>query len=201
VPTGKEQNVPGDFPHSAYDAVRARADLLGCVASRATVREQVPPRALRPNVDTTAAFILAIIPLDEVRIYIGDGAKPSQFTSLARPLEWASEHSYESQSFETLSESSRRMFATLSEGEVREPSVLARQTPGGFTVARQINYGKFVCHLVLFPTSGFSPNSVRQFPEPTPEDFQKIDKRKSLTVSLLRYAIVREPTTAPIARH
>ena len=90
VPTGKEQNVPGDFPHSAYDAVRARADLLGCLASRATVREQVPPRALRPNVDTTAAFILAIIPLDEVRIYIGDGAKPSQFASLARPLEWYS---------------------------------------------------------------------------------------------------------------
>jgi len=104
---------------------------------------------------------------------MGDGAKPSQFASLARSLERAREHSCESQSLETFSESPRHVFAMLSEGEVGESSVLARQTPGGFTVPRQINYGKFVFHRVLFPTSGVATRSVRQFPEATPEDLQK----------------------------
>jgi len=51
--------------------------LLRRFASGAAVAEQVPSRALRADFGTPATFIFAIVPLDEVRLDLGDRANPA----------------------------------------------------------------------------------------------------------------------------
>ncbi len=105
MPARESKYIPRNGTQSANDAVRTGADLQRCLASGAAVAEQVPVRSLRADFCTTAAFIFAIVPLDEVSVDLGHGAKPRQFASLARALQWTGEHLCESQPLETFTES------------------------------------------------------------------------------------------------
>ena len=63
---------------------------------------------------------------------------------------WAGEHSCESQPLEAFAESASSLFALLGEREVGKPGMLARQSPGGLPVSRQIDDGKLVLHHIIY---------------------------------------------------
>ena len=164
MPACENQYVSRNRTQSANDAVRTGADLLRRFAFGAAVAEQVPVRALRADFGAPAALVFAIVPLDEVRVDLGHGAKPGQLACLACALQWTGEYFCESQPLETFTESPSRALALLGEWEVSQPSMLARQGPSGFTVSRQIDYGKIVFQCVISLTPEFSAAAARCCP-------------------------------------
>jgi len=58
------------------------ATCSGEFAPWAAVAEQVPVRAFGKDVSRVAAFVLAVVPFDQVTINLGYGSEPSE---LARP--------------------------------------------------------------------------------------------------------------------
>jgi len=82
VATREEQNVAGDPAHSLHYAVFPRSNVFWRFAPWAAVAEQVPVRAFGKDVSRVAAFVLAVVPFDQVTINLGYGSEPSE---LARP--------------------------------------------------------------------------------------------------------------------
>jgi hypothetical protein len=68
VSTCEEQHIAIHRAHPIDDAVRPACHLLRCFASGTTVTEKLPPRPFFTDFRPGSALILAIIPLDEVRV-------------------------------------------------------------------------------------------------------------------------------------
>src|SRR5689334_11834656 len=66
MPAREQHGVSRNAADSLHDPVRARADLLGRLAAGTAVTEQFPPWAFSHNVGGSPAFILAVIPLDQI---------------------------------------------------------------------------------------------------------------------------------------
>jgi hypothetical protein len=64
---GEERDLALHGPKTSNKSVGAVRDLSGTFASGATVSKDIPIRSLLAYVDATPAFIIAIIPLGEVR--------------------------------------------------------------------------------------------------------------------------------------
>jgi hypothetical protein len=122
-------NTSRNRANPANDAVRTGADLLRRFASGAAIAEQVPVEAFRADFGTAATFIFAVVPLDQVRVDLGHGAKPRQFACPACALQWTGEHVCESQPLEMFAESPSCALAMFGEWEVDKPGMLPRQSP------------------------------------------------------------------------
>jgi hypothetical protein len=118
MPACENQYVSWSRTQSANDAVRTGADLLRRFAFRAAVAEQVPVRALRADFGAPAAFIFAIVLLDEVTVDLCHGAKTCQFACLTCTLQWTGEYLCESQPLEPFTESLSGTLAMFGEWEV-----------------------------------------------------------------------------------
>src|SRR6516165_1019307 len=75
MPARKNQNVTFDRTHPAHDAVGSRADLARRLSSGTAITEELPVRTLCMDFRRAAAFILAIVPLDQVEIDFGRTGK------------------------------------------------------------------------------------------------------------------------------
>src|SRR5271163_854890 len=104
MPARKNQHVASDRAHPAHDTVGPRPDLARRLSSGATVTEELPVRALRMDLSRAAAFILAIVPLDQVGIDLGRTAKSGQLAGAGRALQGAGEDLGKSQSTQPLAE-------------------------------------------------------------------------------------------------
>src|SRR5262249_18448522 len=71
------------------DAVRARRDLVRRLAARTAVAEQVPVGPLGVDLDGAAALVGAVVPLEEVRLALGDGAEAGELAGAGGALERA----------------------------------------------------------------------------------------------------------------
>src|ERR1700722_18027405 len=76
---GKEQDVTGDSAEPLDDAIGASAHLGGGFAAGAAVAEEVPAGVHRQDFGDRVAVVLAVVPLDEVGVHLGDGAEASEF--------------------------------------------------------------------------------------------------------------------------
>jgi hypothetical protein len=146
MPARKKQHVSRNRAHSGDNSVCAFTDLLGHFPSGRAVPKQVPIRALGADFDTSEAFILAIIPFDEIGIDFSNGPKPGQLACPARASQRTREHLHENQSLEASAEPPGGLLALDREWEVGESSVLASQGPSSFAVPSQINHGEFLTH-------------------------------------------------------
>src|SRR5262245_46328942 len=100
--TGKKQNVLRRRAQSTRHAVGSRGDLLRRFASRATVKEQAPIRPFSANFGRGAAFVFAVVPLDEVGIYFRHRPEAGQFTSPPGATQRAGKYLCERQPFQPL---------------------------------------------------------------------------------------------------
>src|SRR5271169_1393213 len=146
MPARKNQHVTFDRTHPAHDAVGPRANLARRLSSGTAVTEELPVRALCMDFSRSAAFILAIVPLDQVGIDLGRTAKPGQLAGSSRALQGTGEDSGKSQSAQPLAEGAGIAFAAFGQGQVGPAGMLPGEAPGGLTVPRQVYNRKNFAH-------------------------------------------------------
>ena len=125
MPAGEEQNVSLNRTHAIYNPIGAGTDLLRGFASRTTVAKQIPSWAFGADIGAPASFILAIVPFNKIRIYLGHGAKSGEFARSARTLQRTREHLFELQPFKTVRQSPGDLLSVRGEWEIGKSGVLA----------------------------------------------------------------------------
>src|SRR6266851_1892937 len=145
----KYQDIAADGAHAADDAIGPCPDLVRSFPARATVAEQLPVRALREDLGGAAAFILAIVPLRQIRIEFGYGSEPRKLASLDRALQGAGEDLGKGQPAQPLPEGPGVVFSALGQGQIGSAGMLARQAPRGLAVPGQIDDRKRFSHDLL----------------------------------------------------
>jgi len=149
MPAGKEEYGAVDGARPVQDVVRSRSDVIHRLSPRRSVTEDIPAGTSRQDVFGGQAFIVAVIPFDQVAIDFRPLSETGQFACVASALQGAGKDAREFQSFEPFSQAARVTFAPLCEWQVSEPCVLSAQRPRGFAVA-----GKVDC---LMRSQWFSP--------------------------------------------
>src|SRR5262249_60485952 len=138
-PAGKEQNIPPDGPHSAYHAVGPDTNLFRGFPSRTTIAEQLPVRALGVDFTGTAAFVISVIPFQQVAINLGNAAEAGEFACPGRAHQGTGEYPDESQAAQPLPKTAGVALATLGQRQIGESRMLARQAPGSLAMPCQVN--------------------------------------------------------------
>ena len=151
------RTLPFDGADAAHDAVGAGGDLLGRFAAGAAVAKQLPIGILLMDFGGAEAFVLAVVPFDEIGIDDGDRFEAADFASICGADEGAGENFDEFERLEGRAEFAGVLLATLGEVQVGEAGVLAGEAPGGLGVPGEIDDWKRLAHF-LVP----SPSSSRR---------------------------------------
>src|SRR6266404_6728648 len=159
----KHQDVTLDGPYTIDDTVGARAHLVRGLASGTAVAEQIPIRALLQDLDSAAAFILAIVPFDQIRIGFGLLADTSQLASPDGALQRAGEDLCKAQPAQPRPERPGIGFAALGQRQIGSPGMLTRQAPGGLAMPGQIDDRKRFSHDLLQPCQPISRPGTRRY--------------------------------------
>ena len=107
-----------------------------------TIAEQLPIGALFENVGGGSAFVLAVVPFDELRNHFGHSAEASQLAGSQRALQRAGKHLRENQFFESIAQTAGIALAILGQRQIGQSGMLATDAPRGFAVASQIGAGQ-----------------------------------------------------------
>src|SRR4051812_40381625 len=94
------------------------------------------------NLGAGLPLIVAVVPLNQIRIDLCDLAESGQLASLAGALQRAAEHCVEGQAVEAFTQPSRIAFAALGERDISEAGVLTADGPRRFAMPGQIDSGK-----------------------------------------------------------
>jgi hypothetical protein len=77
---GKEQNIPREGTDAFHYAIGPGRDLLRRFSAGTTIAEEFPSGAFREYVNGQTAFVLAVVPFDQIAIDLGGGSKASELT-------------------------------------------------------------------------------------------------------------------------
>src|SRR5262249_6283581 len=121
-------------------------DLRGGLAAGAAVAEEVPIRALGVDVLARAALVAPVVPLEQIRVDLGQIAEAGPLAGVGRALERAGEDPGELASLEATAQRIGRARAGLGQGQIGQAGVLAGQGPGRPTVPGEIEDGKSFAH-------------------------------------------------------
>src|SRR5271157_2234749 len=146
MPAREKQYVSLDASNPVNDLVGSCTYFPWRFPPGTAITEQLPIRSAGMDFRTAETFILAVVPLQQVRVYLRDGAKPCQFTSLPRALQGTAKHFVERQTFQTFAELRCISFAAPGQRKIGPSSILARYGPGRFTVAGQKDDRKLLTH-------------------------------------------------------
>jgi len=125
MPARKQQNVAWDVANAAHDAIGPDADLIRCFSSRTTVAKQLPARTLFVDLLCATSLILTVIPFQQIAVALRFASEAGQLASPHRPLQRAREHFCESDTLQAPAQTVCIEFATFSERQICEASVLA----------------------------------------------------------------------------
>src|SRR5438552_16335572 len=121
----KQQNVAVDGAYAIDDAVGPCAHLVRCLPAGAPVAEQIPIRAFLQDLDSAAAFILAIVPLDQIRIGLGLLAEACELACPDGALQRTGEYLCKAQPAQPGPECPGIGFAPLGQRQIGSPGMLA----------------------------------------------------------------------------
>ena len=110
-----------------------------------------------PNVRRVQSFVVAIVPLRQIRFDFGNGSQLGERTGPPRPLHRAGEHAVESDSAEPFSQLARGLFTLFGQRNVRAAGVPAGQRPLGLAMSNEVQaWGHIlsVHHSATHPSSG-----------------------------------------------
>src|SRR5277367_3329035 len=99
--------------------------ILGRFASRATVTENIPARAIDVYLRCAASLVVAVIPFDEVRVDLRRRAQCSEITGVPRTLKRAGEHTSGHKLSQAFAQGSGVVLAGRCQRQVCQPCVLA----------------------------------------------------------------------------
>jgi hypothetical protein len=116
---GKKQDIAAGSAKATHHSVRPRANLIRRFPSRAAVTKKLPARALGKNLGRTAAFIITVIPFEQVAIDFSPSAEAGQLAGTRCTLQGTGENLGESETLQPLSEPAGIALAALSQRQVR----------------------------------------------------------------------------------
>src|SRR5205823_4426830 len=138
----EEQHVLIVSPHPEDHTISAGADVLDALSARTAIAEELPVRTLLAYLRRAQAFVLAIVPLDQVGIDHGHAAKAGQLAGAGRALQGARPDMVEVLTLEALAEAAGVFFAARRQWQVGQARVLPGEAPGRLAVASQVDRRK-----------------------------------------------------------
>src|SRR5208283_6214690 len=99
---GEDQDIARERPKLPDNTVCPRADLPGGFTSRAAVAKELPARPFGLNLGEAVAFVIAVIPLDQIPFDLGHLPESSQLTGPGHALERAAQNGRERKPFQPL---------------------------------------------------------------------------------------------------
>src|SRR5215510_8096536 len=153
MPAGKQQHVPLHGTQATHDTIGPRRGLGWRFPSWAAVAEQFPVGALRPDLGGAASLILAVVPFDQLTIHFSHGPEAGQRAGPGGALQGTGIDLGERQAAQPCPELAGVALAALSQWQVGQSRVLAREAPGRLAVPGQINDRQLFTHDLATPTT------------------------------------------------
>jgi hypothetical protein len=164
VTAREQQHCPLNRPDALHYAIRSRADLIERFAAGETVAEYLPIGALGANVCSCEAFVIAVVPFDQVAINVSLRAESRQFARARGALEGAGPDACEFHALEALAQAAGVTFSASGQWQVGSPGVLSTDRPGGLTMSGQVNYWQSVqSFLPVGSTAPLIPEESREY--------------------------------------
>jgi hypothetical protein len=120
-------------------------NLRGHFTMRTAVPKDIPAQSLLANVDGALSFVIAIVPLCQVRLDLGRRPQPGQFTRASRALPRAGQHTGKLDVPKAFSKRARLVLAARGQWNVRAAGVLAGKRPLGSAVSDEVKPQKRTC--------------------------------------------------------
>src|SRR5215470_3756393 len=136
---GEQQHLALDRAYATHHAVGSRADLRRRFSSGTTVAEQLPAWTLRQNLRGAPAFVLPVVPFDQIAVGLGHAPESRQLAGPRRALQRAREDSCEGESAQPLAEPASVALAARRQRQIGESRMLAGDAPCGFAVPREVD--------------------------------------------------------------
>ena len=135
----ENQDVALERPEPRHHPIDPLGNLQDGLTAGTPVAEELPLRAFSMDFHACPAFVMTIIPLDQLPVERCQTGKAGELTGSQRPLQRTREHVIESQAFESGTERAS-LFLTLGrECKIGPPRVLTRNTPSGLSVSHEID--------------------------------------------------------------
>jgi hypothetical protein len=131
----KERDVAAQQLKPGNEAVRAVGYLGRCFTVWTAVPKYIPIRAALANIHRALSFIVAVIPLGQVRFDLRLLVQSHQRAGLPGALPRAGQHRRKPDLMERWFELTRLVFTMRGQGKLRATGVLARKRPFGLAVA------------------------------------------------------------------
>src|ERR1700722_4229559 len=129
------------------EPIGAVRHLLGLFAIRTAVPKHIPTRSFLANVAGEPAFIVAIVPLSQVRFNLHCRTQRGQLTGSPCTLQRTGEHTSKPDMPEPWDELACFVLTARGQGKVGPTSVLTGPRPLGFTVSDNIEAKSHVCSI------------------------------------------------------
>jgi hypothetical protein len=113
VPAGEKQDVTSYGPDLSKDTIGSFPHLPRGLAPWASISEQAPLRPLSENLNGPAAFVLAVVPLEQITLDLGNCSKASQLARSRYALQRAGQNFREGQPTQPLPEAAGVALAPL----------------------------------------------------------------------------------------
>jgi hypothetical protein len=72
---GKNQHIPGDCAQAVHNPIGSLGNLLWRFSSRRAVAEELPFRTLCMDLHASSAFIVAVVPFEQIWIDFSDSTE------------------------------------------------------------------------------------------------------------------------------
>src|SRR5436190_21629001 len=86
MPAREDQDVTLESPEQPHDAIGPRPHLPRGFTPGATVTKQFPVGPFSVNLNAAAAFVVTVVPFEQITFDLGHPPKPGQLTSSGRTL-------------------------------------------------------------------------------------------------------------------
>src|SRR5579864_2668567 len=130
----EEQDIPIDRTHARDHPTRAVGNFVDRLTAHDTVTEQRPSGPLRADLVACQSIVLAVVPLDEIRIDHRPIPEACDVARLSRALQWADEHGRDVEAPERRDQGPRLLATFWSQREVGAAGVALFTAPRGFAV-------------------------------------------------------------------
>ena len=140
VSVTKQEHIAAGGLGAPDDGAGARCRLFDGFAIRRTIVPQGPAGVLFAKFGGGAAFDIAVRPLAQVRLDVGDTLVAGEAARLPGALEGAHQHQRETPAGEIASDGQSAVASLPGQGDVGAASVRAREAPFGFAVADEPDF-------------------------------------------------------------
>src|SRR6516165_4827798 len=134
VSVREQSDVALKCAHLVNDPIRAGANLLRSLATRASIAEYQPVWRELSDLTGRQSLVCAVVPLHQVVIDNGLIAEPGELAGFPRPLHWTDQNKRECHLAQLGAHSLSEAAAVVGQRNVRRPCVAAVQAPRGLSM-------------------------------------------------------------------